>query len=112
MPWTIESALEGESITEPIQLLSEFEFHVGELTTPIRIKLFRRIGGKEVWFRQSHFIHTPSQFDPYMTSLPFADDEAYALHRAVDSIVSYYEAAIKDGHTPDEKWLVPNEGFH
>ena len=112
MPWTIESALDAPSVTEPKIIIGEYQFYVGKLQTPIVVKLYRYPGGKEIFFMLSHFIHTPSQSGPYQPSSPCDDDEAYALHRAVSmTIADWYDGAVKEGHEPRESWLIENKLF-
>lgn len=59
----------------------------------------------------SHYIKTPEQAGAYRPSNPSGDYEAYALHRAITAITDYYDTAVKNGHTPDESWLIPNKHF-
>ena len=108
MAWTIKKALKDDHILEPLKLVSEYEFIVGKLSTPIKVKIFSIVNSVRFLFRQSHFIHTPVQADPYMTSRIIEDSEAYALHRVVDSIISHYKEAVNNGHEPEESWLVVN----
>lgn len=76
-----------------------------EITIILAVNPLR--GGYNFW--QSHFIHTPTQIGPYMTSRPWGDDLEYALHLALTSITSYYNQAIKESHYPSPEWLVKNE---
>jgi hypothetical protein len=110
-PLTPESALEGPSIRDARQLLSEYSFRVGDLSPFIRIRLYRLIDTGTVVFEQSHFIHTPTQMDAYRTSAPMGDDETEALRRAVRTIVEHYEQAKRAGHNPQDSWLEPNPDF-
>lgn len=109
MSWTVDEAL--APTCEPRRFLSEYRFTVGELWTTISIKLWKRVDDDKVYFTQSHFIKTPSQAGPYTTSINCGDDEGSALHRAVDTIVSYYDSAVREGHAPEEDWLVSNTRF-
>ncbi|QZD96229.1 hypothetical protein [Qipengyuania gelatinilytica] len=81
-------------------------FKLPELETQIEIELGRYLTSQRTKFKTSHAIHTPSQFGPYWTSRPDDDTPDYALRRAIDGIVSYYEGAIEEGHQPSESWLV------
>lgn len=60
------------------------------------------------WFRffRSHTIKTPLQMGPYHPSRDIDDDAAYAMHRAIESLASYYRDAVERGHGPAEDWLV------
>ena len=108
---TIDSAFHDEYIHDARELVTEYEFRVGELTTPIRLRISRRIAKHDFIFEQSHFIKTPSQYTAYAASQPFADDHAKAIYDAVRSITSFYISATTRGHKPSESWLVRNETF-
>ncbi|MER8372341.1 hypothetical protein [Mesorhizobium sp. M1406] len=80
-------------------------FRLGGIDTVVQIDLVQ-IGNGNVQFRRSHAIHTPTQAGPYWPGRDFDDDPAYAMHRAIESIVDYYRQAIGEGYRPDPKWLV------
>lgn len=111
MAWTIESAMSDELIENPRKLISEYQFTLRDLSPVITICLYKPLRGEGIEFEQSHYIHTPTQIGPYITSRPWGDDEAYALHLAITSITQYYNDAIRRGYTPDNSWLIPNEHF-
>ena len=112
MAWTIESALAQKPIHQPRKLLSEYQFTLGKIPVLITIRLYKPIiGGTKVLFEQSHFIYTPVQAGPYETSRPWNNDEPSALHQAIFGYTENYNAAVRAGHTPDSKWLVPNKDF-
>lgn len=111
MPWTIETALEDKYLSQTRKLLSQYEFQLGTLTPRITIRLYETVGGKGVWWEQSHYIKTPGMGDKYCPSRPWGDDEAYALHLAVTSLTSYYGNALKQGASPSDDWLIPNKHF-
>jgi hypothetical protein len=112
MSHTVEDSLLGnEYIGNARKFLAEYNFTVGDLETVITIRLYQDLDGRSVHFRQSHFIHTPTQAGPYRTSRPWNDDEGAALNQAVTSITQYYGEAVKAGHEPKESWLVPNQYF-
>lgn len=112
MAWTIANALADESIKViRRRTISEYQFTVGKLKTVITIRIYTENKGSQYLFEQSHAIKTPSQAGPYWTSKPWADYEAYAVHRAISGITDYYKAAVKAGHKPVESWLVPNKRF-
>jgi hypothetical protein len=60
---------------------------------------------------QSHFIKTPLQGSPYMTSRPYNDDKFSALRQVVRGFDDYYKPAVAQKHQPGEDWLVPNQYF-
>ncbi len=107
-----EATLADANVVEPKMVIGEYHFRVGELKTPIAVKLYRHPGDKRVFFMLSHFIHTPSQPPPRRPSVECADTEALALDLAVTfTMAAQYELAVEEGHKPDESWLVPNEDY-
>lgn len=111
MAWTIEDVLGNGSLEDVQRFGSEYRFRLRGLQTYITVRLHERKDGSGVDFEQSHFIKTPLQADPYMTSRPWGDYTAYALHRAVTTLTQYYDAAVSNGHVPEESWLIPNPQF-
>lgn len=80
-------------------------FRLARISTVVKIEL-EHIGNGYTRFHRSHAIHTPTQIGPYRPSRDFDDDPAYAMHRAIHSIVDYYRQAVREGHEPEPKWLV------
>lgn len=80
-------------------------FRLAGISTVVKIEL-EHIGNGYTRFHRSHAIHTPTQIGPYRPGRDFDDDPAYAMHRAIDSIVDYYRQAVREGHEPESKWLV------
>lgn len=110
MPFTIDQILDDPLLTieNRHDEMGSFAIKIGSLETLIFIELGRFRTSETTKFDVSHAIHTPVQAGPYRTSTPFADDWAYALHRAVDGLTSYYQQAVDAGHAPSESWLVEN----
>jgi hypothetical protein len=108
---TIDAAFSEECVHDAREFVAEYEFRVGVLSTPIHIRISRRIPKGDFIFEQSHFIKTPAQYTAYAASEPFAVDPAKAVHDAVSSITTFYDSATKRGHKPSESWLVRNEYF-
>ena len=108
MPWTIDKALDDPDIevVDRHDEMGSYAIKVGSLSPVITIELGRFMNSDTTKFIVSHAIHTPEQAGPYRTSKPFDDYPAYALHRAVDGITSYYRSAVKAGHKPKDSWLV------
>lgn len=108
MPWTLDNALDDELVTviDRHDDIGNYSIKIGKLETIVEIDLGRLLTSDRVKFRVSHSIHTPLQAGPYRTSRFIEDDAAYALHRAIDGLTSYYKQAVKDGYTPKESWLV------
>ncbi len=88
--------------------MGSFAVRIGSLETIVSIELGRFWTSEHTKFSVSHSIHTPLQVAPYRSSHTFGDYWAYALHRALDSLLSYYRQAVTDGHMPCEAWLVKN----
>jgi hypothetical protein len=109
MAWTVDSALDDDlvEVVDRNDAGGEYVVQIGTLTTLVTISLRRLLNSDDVEFIVSHAIKTPVQAGPYWTSRPFDDDPAYALHRAINGITSYYRQAIQAGHHPREEWLVP-----
>lgn len=81
------------------------QFQLPGIYEVVDIRLRALPGG---WFRfdRSHAIHTPVQLGPYYPTRDIDDDAPYAMHRAIESLASYHRAAVGQGHTPSESWLV------
>ena len=54
---------------------------------------------------------SPIQAGVYITSRTSAVNEEIALKMAIDSITSFYDAAIREDHIPSVEWLIKNESF-
>lgn len=114
MPYAIDEVLNKPGVhvvQRPTTELGTYVFKVGSLTPNITVRLYPAPHGHGVSWEQSHFIKTPVQGSPYATSRPWGDDAPYALHLAVTSITQYYDQAVREHHTPEDSWLVRNEGF-
>lgn len=105
------SSFNEEPIANARKLISEYKFNLGELSTTITIRLYKLINNHQVAFEQSHFIHTPTQVGPYITSRPYNDNESSALRQAITGFTQYYDAAVREGHQPNDSWLKVNEHF-
>ena len=109
----MHSAFENEHVHGARRLVSEHQFLIGSLQQRITVRLYQSLERNWIEFEQSHFINTPLQIDAYRTSTPYGDDEDDALRLAVGfCLVQWYEQAVREGHRPDESWLVPNPRFH
>ena len=110
MPYTVDNILSDPLLTveDRHDEMGSFALRIGSLQTVVFIELGRFRSTQDTKSTVSHAIHTPMQAAPYRTSRPFDDDWAYALHRAVDGLLSYYRAAVAAGHLPEEAWLVKN----
>jgi hypothetical protein len=105
----------NDEIFEVKSLVGQYSFRLKQIqNVTIRIKVWQTkesYGGDRFTFSTSHYIHTPTQIDAYLTSSPYASSEEWAITLAIHGIVDFYTDAIKKGHTPTSKWLIPNEDF-
>lgn len=62
-------------------------------------------------FSQSHYIKTPLQASQYITSRTSETSAGRALDRVVDTIMSWFNDAVKQGHAPSNSWFKPNKDF-
>jgi hypothetical protein len=109
MPHTFDNALDNVLIhvVSRNESAGLFVIRLGDLVTPIEIRLGREIDNERTHFQVSHAIKTPVQATPYRTSRPFGDDPGHALYSAIhNGILSYYVGAVTAGHVPSEDWLV------
>ena len=107
-----QSALEMAHVHGVRRLVSEHQFFVGELSPRITVRLYESQERDRIEYEQSHFIRTPLQADAYQTSTPWGDDALYALNLAAFGITQWYDQAVREGHQPNDSWLVPNPRFH
>jgi hypothetical protein len=106
----IAAALNNKLINSPRQLVNEYTFYLEGISEKITIRISLGPEGR-FYFYQSHYIHTPSQIGAYMAGRTWAETEELALKQAISTLTSYYEMAVRDGHAPDDNWLVPAGGF-
>lgn len=62
-------------------------------------------------FDVSHYVHTPTQAGPYVTSRVNASTEEEAINMAISTTTSFLKDAIRADHEPDDDWLVENKNF-
>jgi hypothetical protein len=108
-----KKAFEDEHIKNAFKVIGEYRIYLswGNIGyQDIKIRLEQSTSGT-VHFAQSHYIKTPLQGGPYMTSVSYADNAENALHKAVGTIMDWYGKAIKEGHEPSGKWFKPNEHY-
>lgn len=109
MSWTIEEALQDDAIERTEIKNDGYSFWLKGIQTEIRVVISVNPARGGFNFRLSHYIHTPTQLDPYHPSRPWGDSQAYALHQAVAAITEYYREAVEKGHQPSDEWLIPDE---
>ena len=110
MAFTVDEALDDDLIhvIDRHDEVGTFTVRLGSLETPITIELGRFQSSEETKFWVSHAIKTPSQHDPYTPSVFYKPSWGDALQEAVSSLTMYYRIAVRDGHKPEESWLVRN----
>jgi len=91
------------------QVLGEYSFSLEKIPEiEIKVKLYKYADRNDICFETSHYIKTPEQCGPYITNRNYDNSEESALERAIETITSYYETGIANGHEPDSSWLVEN----
>jgi hypothetical protein len=109
MAFTFDNALDDDLVTvvDRNDDMGSYAAKIGKLETTVFIELGRFMTSETTKFQVSHAIQTPENAAaPYRTSLPFDDTPPGALHRAISGLTDYYRLAVKNGHKPNEKWLV------
>lgn len=101
-------ALRG-SISEVADLeatVGEYRFNFEDIPTEITVRLVRRPGTTQVFFRLSHAIQTPAQAGPYLPTSNGGTIES-EVREAIEGLAVFYRQGQEAGHSPDETWLVP-----
>ena len=92
------------------QLKAEREFRVGDLSTPVRVRIYQRLSDGALVVEQSHFIKTSIQYLPYAVN-EYSGNEAEAFNQLVTTVTNFYEEAVRRGYQASDSWLVPNSAF-
>lgn len=108
MAWTIESALDDQSIERTEKTLRGYSFWLKGIPTEIQVVLYVNPAKGGYNYHLSHLIKTPEQAGKYSPSRPWGDDEAYALYSAVSAITQHYSIAVEHGRVPGPEWLIKN----
>ena len=95
MAWTIEAALENDSIEKTEISGQGYSFWLKGIPVQIRVVLSVNPAQGGFNFYLSHFIHTPKQIGPYHPSHPWSDDQAYALRLAVTAITQRKSTGVE-----------------
>jgi hypothetical protein len=115
MSQSIKKMFDNKHISEPRKVIGEYSFYLEGASTRVSIRISHEFNPPnpeyQFHFELSHYIHTPTQAGPYITSSPWSTSEDGALHRAINVVLPFYTGAIEAGHTPSESWLVKNEYF-
>lgn len=76
----------------------------------VTIRIYETNDGR-FFFTQSHYVRTPlHDGSASPTRLTHMTSQA-ALSAGAESVTSFYEAAVGQGHTPSTDWFVPNPRF-
>lgn len=90
--------------------IAERELRVGELETPVRIRIYAQPDGAFLAI-PSHYIKTAIQYLP--------DSAAHSYHCELDEVAGkvlagmmhFYDQAVRRGYQPGPEWLVLNGTF-
>lgn len=106
--WTIDGVFENEAIEhyEPIQ--SGYAFRLKGMSTVVTVTLTPNAETGWVDYKLSHYIKTPEQMSKYVPSRQSGDYLEYALQRGVTTITDFYKIAVRNGHIPEDSWLIAN----
>lgn len=108
MAQTIKEVLANPLITviEQNDAGQIYRFRLGILQPIICIRLHKRANQHFIDYETSHVIKTPWQIGPYRPCMPFADTPKGALAKAIGNFTWCYKVAVKDGHSPNDDWLL------
>ena len=96
---------------EGLTFEGEHSFRVGQLRTPVRVRVFRRLADGAVLLEPSHFLKTAIQYLPHAYRGPFQGTAAEAVAELAAQATAFHEQAVRRGYPPSEDWLVPNTTF-
>lgn len=91
------------------QAAEEFQITVGELQPPIRVRVRRE--GDHLVVEQSHFLKTSIQYLPWAVREMAGESPRAAFDELRNTVLSFYEQAVRRGYPPKDNWLVPNTGY-
>jgi hypothetical protein len=92
------------------ELRSEHTIHVGQLSSPVRIRIFRLgNGGYEV--DSSHYLKTSIQYMPHTINSVYNCEESQVLEQYQATLYGFYDQAVRRDYLPSESWLVENPSF-
>lgn len=111
------SAHEIEALRHPHvvafhKFFSEYHifFDVGRDRFRVSIRVYETDDGR-YFFEQSHYMRTPVQGAAQVLTAERHNGPHLALSSAVESMTTYYEDAVGQGHAPDATWFVRNDRF-
>lgn len=105
------NAMRNPLIIHQRQLVTEYAFCLGDIPTPIRVRLYRQLEEGRVSCEQSHYIQTPLQDEPIFESADDHPSVEACLKTITDDMAEQYRQAEQAGHRPSESWLLPSRDF-
>jgi hypothetical protein len=111
MSWSREEALTDPAIVEPMKFLSEFRFHLRDISVEITVRLYRPVHSGRIVIHRSHDIAVDGISSATTHDYNEESSEGEALQAAVCDLVSIYNAARTKGFKPDSSWLKANANF-
>lgn len=111
MSWSREEALTDPAIVDPMRLLSEFQFRLGDIPVEITIRLYKPVHSGKIVIRRSHDIAVDGVTAGKTYDYDDEASEGEALQAGVCELVAIYNAARAKGLKPDRSWLKANENF-
>lgn len=103
------NGIHSTTIVDAAVLVREVRLCVGVLSTPVTVRIWYEARQEESYrFELSALMKTARERDPREAPRR-APTEAEALRRAVRMLTQDYEDAIRQGHMPDDSWLVDGD---
>ena len=105
-------AMRHPRIVEFHKFFSEYHifFEAASERFKVSIRVFETHDGR-FFFEQSHYMKTPLQESLHAGLHDSHDLPHAALSQAVESITTYYDEAIGQGHEPSATWFLRNEVY-
>lgn len=108
---------ENEEVIESYVMVREVKIFLNlnhiHFNPQIKVRIYKSnlIANAPYHFEVSHYVNTPIQSSPYLSSRTSANTEREAIESAISTTTSFLKNAIISGHEPSEQWLIPNEVF-
>ena len=105
------SGIHSPTITEVSVLVREVRVRIGVLSKDVTIRIYYDSRSTEPYrFAMSALMKTAGGQTARETSRT-APSEGEALRRAVRMLTQDYEDAVRQGHLPDDAWLIQGDPF-
>jgi hypothetical protein len=103
--------IEGYVLVREVKVLLSVENEHGYVPT-FKIKVYYGPPtGRPYTYDLSHYVKTPSQIGPYISSHNAFISEIEAIESAINANLSFLKLAIGQGLTPDDSWLQENKHY-